>query len=52
MPLRERRISPGAMNDAEQRWADAGRPDCTRYGVTVTPEGTRVWLDSPDNLVH
>ncbi|MEU1121497.1 MULTISPECIES: methyltransferase domain-containing protein [unclassified Streptomyces] len=28
-------------------WADNGRPDHTRFGLTVTPEGESVWLDSP-----
>ena len=32
-------------------WADAGRPDPTRFGVTVTPEGQTFWLDDPDQVV-
>jgi protein-L-isoaspartate(D-aspartate) O-methyltransferase len=32
-------------------WADAGRPDHTRFGLTVTPEGQTFWLDAPDRPV-
>ncbi|MFF1381715.1 hypothetical protein [Streptomyces sp. NPDC058308] len=28
-------------------WADNDRPDHTRFGLTVTPEGQSVWLDKP-----
>ncbi|MFF1686154.1 methyltransferase domain-containing protein [Streptomyces sp. NPDC058254] len=28
-------------------WVDHGRPDHTRFGLTVTREGQSVWLDSP-----
>jgi protein-L-isoaspartate O-methyltransferase len=28
-------------------WVSRGRPDHTRFGLTVTPEGQRVWLDDP-----
>jgi protein-L-isoaspartate O-methyltransferase len=30
-------------------WAREGRPEYTRFGLSVTPEGTRVWLDDPAN---
>jgi protein-L-isoaspartate O-methyltransferase len=36
---------------AYQWWVDAGRPEPTRFGVTVTPEGQIFWLDSPDQVV-
>ncbi|GAB7181512.1 methyltransferase domain-containing protein [Kitasatospora sp. Ki12] len=29
-------------------WDDRGRPGFERFGLTVTPDGQRVWLDSPD----
>ncbi|WP_329521977.1 methyltransferase domain-containing protein [Spirillospora sp. NBC_01491] len=29
-------------------WLGSGRPGPSRFGLTVTPEGQRVWLDSPD----
>lgn len=32
-------------------WARAGRPDRTRFGVTVTRDGQRLWIDSPDRQV-
>ena len=35
------------VRDAVQWWADLGRPDVTRFGMTVSPGGQAVWLDSP-----
>jgi protein-L-isoaspartate(D-aspartate) O-methyltransferase len=35
----------GAAWDA---WCTAGQPGRDRLGVTVDPEGTRLWVDSPD----
>ncbi|GAA0318496.1 protein-L-isoaspartate(D-aspartate) O-methyltransferase [Actinoallomurus spadix] len=32
-------------------WAGADRPDVTRFGLTVTPDGQRVWLDDPAQIV-
>ncbi|MFC5185665.1 methyltransferase domain-containing protein [Actinomadura harenae] len=49
MPLRAQHVSLEAVDDAEDRWAAAGKPDVTRYGVTVTHNGQQIWLDSPDN---
>ncbi|WP_346041840.1 hypothetical protein [Actinomadura chokoriensis] len=51
MPLRGQRISQPVRNAYKERWADAGRPAIDRFGITVTPEGQTIWLDSPDNLV-
>jgi hypothetical protein len=28
-------------------WQQAGQPHRDRYGITVTAEGQRVWLDDP-----
>ncbi|WP_017597024.1 methyltransferase domain-containing protein [Nocardiopsis lucentensis] len=39
------------LAEAYSWWRKAGRPEHTRFGVTVTPEGQRVWLDAPGNLV-
>ena len=47
MPVRDQRVSQGVMQETRKRWVEAGEPECTRYGVTVTPEGQRIWLDSP-----
>lgn len=33
-------------------WTGAGRPEHTRFGLTVTRDGQRVWLDSEDRPVH
>lgn len=33
-------------------WLRAGSPARTRYGLTVTPAGQRLWLDAPDHSVH
>ncbi|MET8630310.1 hypothetical protein ABZW30_42500 [Kitasatospora sp. NPDC004669] len=32
-------------------WDDQDRPGFDRFGLTVTPDGHTVWLDSPDNPV-
>ncbi len=32
---------------AYRRWEELGRPSVGRYGLTVTPGGTTVWVDSP-----
>jgi protein-L-isoaspartate O-methyltransferase len=37
--------------DAYRGWADAGRPEHTRFGATVTPECLMFWLDTPDQVV-
>jgi protein-L-isoaspartate O-methyltransferase len=39
------------LEAAYRWWLDAGRPDHTRFGLTVTPDGQTFWLDSPDNLL-
>jgi protein-L-isoaspartate O-methyltransferase len=30
-------------------WVEQGKPDHTRFGLTVTPEGQTAWLDDPEN---
>lgn len=47
MPLRSQRLPQSMIHDTEQRWIDAGRPDCTRYGITITDTGQHIWLDTP-----
>lgn len=47
MPVRDQRLSQGVLQETKKRWTEAGEPDCTRYGVTVTADGQSVWLDSP-----
>ncbi|SBW17366.1 protein-L-isoaspartate(D-aspartate) O-methyltransferase [Candidatus Protofrankia californiensis] len=39
------------LEAAYRWWTDAGRPDQTRFGTTVTPEGQTFWLDSPDRTL-
>jgi protein-L-isoaspartate O-methyltransferase len=39
------------LEAAYQWWTKAGRPDHTRFGLTVTPEGQMFWLDTPDQVV-
>ncbi|GLZ14573.1 O-methyltransferase [Actinomadura sp. NBRC 104425] len=51
MPVRDQRVSQGVLQQARERWINAGRPACTRYGITVSAEGQRIWLDSPANPV-
>ncbi len=36
------------VEDAYQRWISLGEPERERFGLTVTPDGQRVWLDEPD----
>ncbi len=36
------------LAEAYRWWTGAGRPDRTRFGLAVTPEGQWVWLDEPD----
>ncbi|GAA4158246.1 methyltransferase domain-containing protein [Actinomadura keratinilytica] len=37
---------------AYHRWVAWGRPDKDRFGLSVTPGGTHVWLDRPDRLIR
>ncbi|MFC5825197.1 protein-L-isoaspartate(D-aspartate) O-methyltransferase [Nonomuraea insulae] len=37
--------------EAYFRWVSWGRPNRERFGMTVTPEGQEIWLDSPDRIV-
>lgn len=39
------------FESAYQWWIRLGRPERRRFGITVTAEGQRVWLDSPDRVV-
>jgi protein-L-isoaspartate(D-aspartate) O-methyltransferase len=52
MPVRGQRLSQGVLHETKERWSAAGEPDCTRYGVTVTAEGQRIWLDTPVHPVE
>lgn len=38
--------------DAYRWWEQVGRPEHSRFGVTVTPRESRVWLDDPARVVH
>jgi protein-L-isoaspartate O-methyltransferase len=38
------------LEAAHQWWIDAGKPDHTRFGVTVTPDTQTFWLDTPDQV--
>ncbi|WP_067491427.1 methyltransferase domain-containing protein [Actinomadura hibisca] len=51
MTLRAQRVSQEDIRHADEAWAQAGRPEIARHGVTVTPAGQTVWLDSPANPV-
>lgn len=39
------------VTSAHEWWTRTGRPDHTRFGLTVTRDAQWVWLDSPRNLV-
>lgn len=36
---------------AYMRWLERGRPDRDRFGLTLSPDGQQVWLDSPDHAL-
>ncbi|MFC5752103.1 methyltransferase domain-containing protein [Actinomadura rugatobispora] len=52
---RVRQHGPRRLWDELERayawWHDSGKPGPTRFGLTVTPEGQHVWLDSPANRI-
>lgn len=37
--------------DAYFRWVTWGEPGRDRFGMTVTPEGQQLWLDSPEHVI-
>ncbi|MEV0379356.1 methyltransferase domain-containing protein [Nonomuraea sp. NPDC050643] len=39
------------VTDAYFRWVSWGKPGRERFGMTVTEEGQRVWLDMPDQVI-
>ncbi len=39
------------LEAAYRWWIEAGRPDHTRFGLTVTHEDQVFWLDTPDRVV-
>lgn len=51
MPIRDQRLSQKVLQETRERWAKSGEPPCSRYGITVTPEGQRIWLDTPDSPI-
>ncbi|GAA1809794.1 methyltransferase domain-containing protein [Actinomadura chokoriensis] len=34
------------------QWLRWGRPDITRFGITITPDTQTIWLDTPTNPIH
>lgn len=38
--------------DAYRWWLLAGQPARDRFGLTVSPDGQAVWLDSPENVLN
>jgi protein-L-isoaspartate(D-aspartate) O-methyltransferase len=39
------------VTEAYARWVSWGEPDYRRFGMTVTPEGQRIWLDRPERVL-
>ena len=37
---------------AYRSWRDWGRPTWQRFGLTVTRDAQRWWLDEPGNVIH
>jgi protein-L-isoaspartate(D-aspartate) O-methyltransferase len=52
MPLRSQRVSQATRQATQERWEKAGRPGVDRFGITVTPDGQRIWLDEPSQLAR
>lgn len=48
--LGERRLWDEIVS-AHHWWRDAGKPELTRFGVTVDRHGQHVWLDDPSNRI-
>jgi protein-L-isoaspartate O-methyltransferase len=40
------------LEAAYLRWVSWGSPGRDRFGLTVTPDGQHIWLDTPDNVVR
>jgi len=40
------------LETTHQRWTELGEPSWERFGLTVTPEQQRIWLDTPDGEQH
>ncbi|MEV5576207.1 methyltransferase domain-containing protein [Spirillospora sp. NPDC052269] len=40
------------LGDVFLRWVAMGSPTRDRFGLTVSPQGQHLWLDSPDNPVR
>ncbi|WP_233507216.1 methyltransferase domain-containing protein [Spongiactinospora gelatinilytica] len=39
------------VTDAYRRWVAWGEPGRDRFGMTVTPDGQQVWLDTPQQVL-
>jgi protein-L-isoaspartate O-methyltransferase len=39
------------LQEAFFTWVGYGQPTRDRFGVTITPDGTRTWLDRPDRVL-
>lgn len=36
------------VEQAHRAWLEHERPEWTRLGLTITPEGQRLWIDAPE----
>ncbi|MFC4011599.1 methyltransferase domain-containing protein [Nonomuraea purpurea] len=39
------------ITDAYAQWVSWGEPGRERFGMTITPEGQRIWLDTPERTL-
>ncbi|MFI7126468.1 methyltransferase domain-containing protein [Nonomuraea sp. NPDC050153] len=39
------------ITDAYAQWVSWGEPDRERFGMTITQEGQRIWLDTPERTL-
>ncbi|WP_131739341.1 methyltransferase domain-containing protein [Actinomadura roseirufa] len=51
MPMRGQRVAQQVRHETRETWEKQGKPALSRFGITVTNHGTRIWLDSPDNPI-
>ncbi|WP_017616788.1 methyltransferase domain-containing protein, partial [Nocardiopsis gilva] len=47
MPLDGEATTPAEADAVHAKWKEMGRPDPERFGITIAPQGQRVWLGTP-----
>lgn len=52
MPLRGQRLPQDVRHRTRERWEAQGKPDASRFGITVTRDRQTIWLDDPGGHVE